>query len=158
MKFSDLFEAAVKGEGNFHEGMSIAMHILADFVNREDFDLDVLDIDLSGGSFAIYSDDDSYSLEYSFDIDISEHSYFRSGTYEDPPESGACEYDFTKMRIEILHATGNGIETIYKGPDFTDFMKLSLGEDGKMKGVDLMYRTFDDEIQELDSDREPDYD
>lgn len=157
MKFKDIFEAKIKQEGDYHRGMSIAMHVLADFINRGDLDLDVTDIDLSGGSFIIYSEDEMDSIEYFFDIDISEHSYYKSGTYEDPPESGACEYDFINMRIEISHATGNEIETVYYGPDFTNFKKLSLSHDVKMDGEKLMYKTFDEQIQEMDADREPDY-
>ena len=157
MKFSDLIESKIKSEGDFYQAKSIAMHVLAEFVNREDQELDVMDIDLGGGSFVIYSEDEAYSLTYSFDIDISEHSYFRSGTYDDPPESEPCMYNFENMKIEVEHATGNGIKTIYTGPDFTEFMKLPLSEDGKIKGMDLMYDTFDDEIQEMDREREIDY-
>ena len=62
MKFSDLIESKIKSEGDFFEAKSIAMHVLAEFVNREDHELDVMDIDLSGGEFVIYSEDEAYSL------------------------------------------------------------------------------------------------
>ena len=104
------------------------------------------DYDIDGGWFVISLGDNwNYFLEYTFTIDVTSHSSYTPGTYEDPPEGEPTEFELgiTNMKLYVND------ELVYEGPDVTDFMNIKT-QLGKTTGEDVLYGHVDDKIQELD--------
>lgn len=146
---------------------SIMMHVMADWVEGG-MELGDSDVNLSEGWFTFNDSEERYFITYSFDVEVTAHSWFKSGTYDDPPEGENTEYHFEQMKLKIEESVDGKYVVIYDGPDFTNFegtlltTKTITNRNGstsskKYYGSDFMYDMFDDEINELDSDRDPDW-
>lgn len=128
---------------------SIVMSVIAEWAEDGKYLFDDYDLDLNNGNFFITGGD--YTLEYSFDIEITSHGWFRAGTYEDPPEGEGTQYEFVSWHLKIIE---NDDKVLYDGEDFTKFEQMIIGSKGgrKYTGGDLLYDMFDERINDMDDD------
>jgi hypothetical protein len=136
---------------------SIIMYVMASFDGPPDFD--AYDINSEDGFFTIIDTEYKYELRYEFDLKIISAGYYRPGTYDDPPESEGPEYDFINMKLTITDIEDGNENVIYSGEDFSDFpsMKFAGNERrGPVSGAGIMYSYFDDAVNEIIGDNEPD--
>lgn len=110
------------------------------------------DYDLAGGYFIItLGKNDKYMVQYDFDVDITSHSSYDSGSWDEPPSGEPAEYDLTITKL-TLYIDG---DEAYEGPDITDFMNIKTKEStryGELTGEDILRNHVDERIQELEAD------
>ena len=126
--------------------MKIVNAIISSFKSKPK--IDDSDYDIDGGWFVIsLGGNFTYFLEYTFTVDITSHSSYTPGTYEDPPEGEATEFELgiTDMKLYVDD------ELVYEGPDVTDFLNIKT-QLGRTTGEDVLYNHVDDKIQEIDAD------
>lgn len=137
---------------------SIIMYVMASFSDDPLFYDE--DIDLSQGSFSITDNAGEYLLYYEFDVKINSHGSYDPGDYETPPYYEGAEWEYKNMKLTIYDYTSGLEKIVYSGPDISDFENMKFTPKAKdyiLTGVDLIYRAFDDKINELIADDEPDY-
>lgn len=149
-----------------------AFSILAHFIGQDQNDQSNSivdnDINLNDDSFftickSAHDQDYSNVLEYTFESDVTQHSSYSSGSYDEPPD-----YDPAIIEIEIVKLTViRDDETIYEGPDFTNFMKLNVGErelrhktpgyHSIRTGETFIWENFSDTLEDQEREQQEDY-
>jgi hypothetical protein len=138
---------------------SIVMYVMASFDGPPVFDDH--GIDSSGGYFTIIDREYKYELRYEFDLKIISAGYYRPGTYEDPPEGESAEYDFNDMKLTITDIEDGNDNVIYSGEDFSNFESMEFAGNERNRptnGAGIMFSYFDDVVNDMAGDNEPDYD
>lgn len=168
MKFLDIIK---EEEVNVPDDVrKFAMRILAHFIildEKEQSDCIIdTDINLEADSFfsltsSPYENDYENVLEYHFDSEVESRSVYSSGTYNDPPDFEPAQIE---MWITNLTIYKDGAE-IYDGPDFTNFMKLDIGNAkqyryadkdmvNKRTGEDFIWENFSDTLGEQEQEQQ----
>lgn len=164
MKFKDIIKDILiaESEGPSDQAKWVAKQILARFMfadNKEqrgfmyDFDLNV-----GGESYFVLglpnADDESY-IEYTFEIEVESYPSYTPGTWDEPADYDPAIYEFGITQLTIFEYN----QEIYKGPDFTDFINLKIGEQKSRygspyvkDGASFIYDYFGEDIEEYLND------
>ncbi len=172
MKFKDIIKSILIKEdenGPSDEAKKAAKKFLIKFMFAEDHEQNsyIMDyhIDIGSTSFVTLFIDGEYDFTYSFDVKVDSYPSYTPATWEDPAEFYEGEYHIIITEFMIQNTETN--QEIYKGPDFTNFLTLKLGNereygkntkvsggDGRFfvgrgrDGEDFIVNNFDEQIGE----------
>ena len=163
MKFKDIIKDILitESEGPSDRAKSIAKHVLAKFIFAEekeqiDFISDY-DLTVNGESYFVIDPGSTseYWLEYTFEIDIQSYPSYSPGRWDEPGDYDPAEYEFIVTKLAVIENNA----AVYKGPDFTNFLKIKIGEMesryGKPRikdGDDFLYTFFGSRIEDVLND------
>lgn len=164
MKFRDIIKDILiaENEGPSDHVKWVAKQILARFMFADDKEqrgfMHDYNLDVGGESTFLLglpdTVDDSY-LEYTFEIEVESYPSFTPGTWDEPADYDPAIYDFVITQLTVYEHS----QEIYKGPDFTNFINLKVGEQ-KMRygaphpknGSNFIYDYFGEAIEEYLND------
>lgn len=133
--------------------------VLNKFIQNPEF----YDYSLSAYDGYFMIKDEDKTLTYDFDINYTSRSssspgvmYLPGGDPGYPSSWNSAEYDFDITRLTYSkYIEGSDDNILYEGKDITNFLEVQLSNE--MTGENFMHDIFDEEIQEKESDIEPEH-